>query len=81
MNYPFEGDLYILKNCVEPRKGPCVKLFTKVHQLDLVYKTNLKFEISMRKKYQKMEVSKFLYFALVQIQFDAIYSMILDLVS
>ena len=35
----------------------------------------------MRKKYQKMEVSKFLYFALVQIQFDAIYSMILDLVS
>ena len=36
VNYPFEGDLYILKNCVEPRKGPCVKLFTKVHQLDLV---------------------------------------------
>jgi len=33
------------------------------------------------KKYQKMEVSKFLYFALVQFQFDAIYSMILDFVS
>jgi len=28
-----------------------------------------------------MEVSKFLYFALVQFQFDAIYSMILDFVS
>ena len=35
MNYPFEDDLYIL-NCVELRKGPCVKLFTKVHQFDLV---------------------------------------------
>ena len=23
-------------NCVEPRKGPCVKCFTKVHQFDLV---------------------------------------------
>jgi len=23
-------------NCVEPHKGPCVKLFTKVHQFDLV---------------------------------------------
>jgi len=34
------------------------------HQ-NIVYKTNLKFEISMRKKYQKMEVSKFLYFVLV----------------
>ena len=30
----------------------------------------------MRKNYQKMEVSKFLYFALVQFQFDAIYCMI-----
>ena len=35
VNYPFEDDLYIL-NCVELRKGPCVKLFTKVHQFDLV---------------------------------------------
>ena len=26
----------ITPNCVEPRKGPCVKLFTKVHQFDLV---------------------------------------------
>jgi len=34
------------------------------HQ-NIVYKTNLKFEISMRKKYQKMEVSKFLYSVLV----------------
>ena len=33
------------------------------------------------KKYQKMEVIDFLYFALVQFQFDAIYSMILDFVS
>jgi len=32
-------------------------------------------------KYQNMEVNGFLYFALVQFQFDAIYSMILDFVS
>ena len=33
VNYPFEDDLYseITLNCVEPRKGRCVKLFTKVH--------------------------------------------------
>ena len=39
MNYPLEDDLYILKltlNCVEARKGPCVKHFTKVLEFNLV---------------------------------------------
>jgi len=39
VNYPFEDDLYILKltlNSVEPRKGLCVKVFTKVHSFYLI---------------------------------------------
>jgi len=32
----------------------------------IVYKTNLKFEISMGKEYQIMEVIKFLHFVLVK---------------
>ena len=35
VNYPFEDDVYI-RNCVEHHKGPCGKLFTKVHQFDLI---------------------------------------------
>jgi len=46
VNYPFEDDLYILKlSCVEHRIGPCVKLFTKGHQFDLVCKHSLKVQI------------------------------------
>jgi len=38
VNYRFKDNIYseINLNCVEPRKGPCVKLFTKVHQFDVV---------------------------------------------
>jgi len=39
-NYPFEDDIYIYSeitlNCVEPCKGSCVELFTKIYQFDLV---------------------------------------------
>jgi len=72
----------ITLNCVEPRKGPCVKLFTKIHQFDqnIVYKTNLKYrwEKIPENRGKKMSI-----FCAGQFQFDAIYrySMILDFVS
>ena len=48
------------------------------HQ-NIVYKTNLKFEISMRKNTRKCEVGKFLYFAVVNfnVMLFTIWSLIL----
>ena len=97
VNYPFEDVLYILKLTLTVlslirdrvlsiwptliRYGEYDVTMTS-HYVGLCQNTKtFKIWNIDEKKYQKMEVSKFLYFALVNFHIEAIYSMILDFAS
>ena len=84
-------------NCVEPRKGPCAKLLTKVHKFDLVltdtenmtshyislHQNNV-YKTNLKYRRDKIPENGGTLISVIcaaQFHFDVIFSMTLDFVS